>query len=260
MTDFETITYKIENRVATISLNRPEAMNAISQKLRLELKQAMDASEENDDVRIVVIRAEGRGFSSGTDLSEGLAGYNTIDEQIQAEYKPVLMGIHNSSKLYIASVHGATAGIGSALAITCDLTVMADNAYLYLAFAGLSLVPDGGMSYHLVNAMGYKKAMQLFAEAGKLPAVDCEKYGLTNKVVAAEDLVSETQAWAEALAQGAPLAQKYGKQIMRSVHDLSYNEIVDRESKIQVTCSTSQDSQSAVMAFFEKKKAVFVGK
>jgi len=259
MSEFETIGYSINNRVATISLNRPKAMNAISQKMRQELSQVIEASEENDDVRVVVIRAEGRGFSSGTDLTEGLTGYATIDEQIQQEYKPVLMAIHNSEKLYIASVHGACAGIGAALAMTCDLAVMADTAFLYLAFAGLSLVPDGGMSYHLVNSMGYKKAMQLFAEAGRLPALECEQYGLANKVVAADTLLDTTQTWAENLAQGAPLSQKFGKQIMRSVHDSSYSEIVDKESKIQTTCMLSKDCEGAIAAFFEKRKPIFSG-
>jgi len=259
MSDFECITYSIENRVATISLNRPKAMNAISQKMRQELLQVIEASEANDDVRVVVIRAEGRGFSSGTDLTEGLTGYATIDEQIQLEYKPVLMAIHNAEKLYIASVHGACAGIGAALAMTCDLAVMADNAFLYLAFAGLSLVPDGGMSHHLVNAMGYKKAMQLFAEAGRLPAVECEKYGLANKVVAVEELAATSQSWAENLAQGAPLAQKFGKKIMREVHVSSYSETVDQESKIQTTCMNSKDCEGAITAFFAKQKPVFEG-
>lgn len=260
MNNLETINYKIENRVATISLNLPKTMNALSKKMRLELKQVIDASENNDEVRVVVIRAEGRGFSSGTDLSEGLAGFKSIDEQIQQEYKPVLIGIHNSSKLYISSVHGACAGIGAALAMTCDLAIMADNAYLYMAFSGLSLVPDGGMSYHLVNALGYKKAMELFCEAGKLPAEKCEEYGLINRVVPLDNLVAETQNWAETLAQGAPLSQKLGKYIMRSVHDRSYNEILDFESKTQNECMLSKDCQAAMMAFFNKEKPVFTGK
>lgn len=260
MSDFETIGYSVENRVATISLNRPKAMNAINQKMRQELLQVIEFSEANEDVRVIVVCAEGRGFCAGTDLSEGLAGYDTIDDQIQQEYKPVLMAIHNSEKLYIASVHGACAGIGASLAMTCDLAVMADNAFLYPPFAGLSLVPDGGMSYHLVNAMGYRKAMQLFVEAGRLPALDCEKYGFANKVVAQDELISATQSWAESLVVGAPLAQKLGKKILRSVHDSSYEEVLDHESRVQDTCISSEDSQSAITAFFEKKKPVFVGR
>lgn len=260
MSDFETITYTVENRVATIALNRPKAMNAISQQMRLELKKAIDTAEQSDDVRIVVLRAEGRGFSSGTDLSEGLAGFDTIDDQIQQEYKPVMMSIANSSKPYIASVHGACAGIGAALAMSCDLAIMSESAFVYLAFAGLSLVPDGGIAHHLVRNMGYRKAYQAFIEAARIPAADCLQYGLANKVVADDALQAETQAWAERLAEGAPLAQKYGKQIMRGVHTASFEETLDLESKLQVNCSNSQDSAIAIGAFFEKKKPVFTGK
>ena len=255
MSEFETIAYAINQGVATITLNRPKAMNAISQKMRQELKQVIHAAEIDAEVRVVVINAAGRGFSSGTDLTEGLAGFDNIDEQIQAEYKPVLMSIAASNKLYIASIQGVCAGIGAALAMSCDLAVMAEDSFLYLAFAGLSLVPDGGMSYHLVNAMGYRKALQVVVEAGRLPAQECLQYGLINKIFAAQTLHEETQQWAEKLAAGAPLAQRFSKQIMRSVHQSDLSQIVDQESKDQVTCSTSKDYQAAVASFLAKKPA-----
>lgn len=257
---FETITYSLQNRVATIALNLPKTMNAISQQMRLELKQVIDSAENNDEVRIVVIRAEGRGFSSGTDLSEGLAGYKTIDDQIQAEYKPVFMAIAESSKPYMASIHGACAGIGSALAMSCDLAIMAEDSFVYLPFAGIALVPDGGMAHHVVTAMGYRRAYQAFIESERITATDCLKYGLANKVVSLDELPAATQTWAETLAEGAPLAQKFGKQIMRQVHSSTLEETIDFESKTQNSCSGSQDSANAIAAFFEKKKAVFVGK
>lgn len=260
MSDYQTITYSVNQGVATITLNRPKAMNAISQQMRHELKRATDAAESDNNVRVVVLRAEGRGFSSGTDLSEGLAGFDTIDEQIQQEYKPVIMAIANASKPYIASVHGACAGIGAALALSCDLAIMSDDAFIYLAFAGLSLVPDGGIAHHLVRNMGYRKAYQAFIEAARIPADECLQYGLTNKVVSSEKLAEETQNWAERLAEGAPLAQKYGKQIMRSVHTASFEETLDMESTLQNHCSSSQDSATAIGAFFEKKKPVFIGR
>lgn len=260
MSEFETITYQIENRVATISFNRPEAMNAISKKMRLELKQVIDAAEENDDVRIVVLRAEGKGFSSGTDLTEGLAGFATIEAQILEEYKPVIMGISQSNKPYIASIHGPCAGIGAAVAMACDLAVMSESAFLYLPFAGLSLVPDGGISYHLVDRLGYRKAYQLYLEAARVPASDCLEYGLVNKVVADDQLKQHTQAWAAALGEGAPLAQKFGKQLMRSAGNSSFEEVFDAEAKLQNHCSVSADADAAVKAFFSKQKSVFAGK
>ncbi|MES9968510.1 MAG: enoyl-CoA hydratase/isomerase family protein [Candidatus Thiodiazotropha sp.] len=260
MSKFETITYVVENRVATISLNRPKTVNAISQRMRQELKLAIDDAEEKDDIRVVVLRSEGKGFSSGTDLTEGLAGYKTIDDQIQTEYKPLLIGIAESTKVYISSIHGACAGIGASLALTCDLSIMSEDAFLYIPFAALSLVPDGGMSYHLVKAMGYKQAYQLITESGRLSADECLQYGLINKVVSGESLVERTQAWAEKLSAGAPLAQKFGKQIMRQVGGSSHENIFDMESKLQNHCTSSQDFADASRAFFEKRTPVFTGK
>jgi 2-(1,2-epoxy-1,2-dihydrophenyl)acetyl-CoA isomerase len=143
--------------------------------------------------------------------------------------------------------------------MACDLSIMAEDSFLYLAFSGLSLVPDGGMSHHLVNAMGYRKAYQLYLEAGRITAQDCESYGLANKVVAPEALGEQTQAWAESLTEGAPLSQKFGKQIMRQVSTSSFEDTFDKESKLQVTCSTSNDAQRGIAAFFNKEKAVFEG-
>jgi 2-(1,2-epoxy-1,2-dihydrophenyl)acetyl-CoA isomerase len=260
MTDFETINYTVTNRVATIKLNRPKAMNAFNQKLRMDLTAAIERAETDDDVRVVILTGEGRGFSAGADMMDGLAGYDDIESQILKEYKPFLTTIDQSPKLYISAVNGACAGIGSALAMTCDFTVMADDAYLYLAFAPIGLIPDGGASYHLVNAMGYKKAMQLFVEAGRLQPQECLEYGLANKVVPANELLNQTQAWAEKLAQGAPLAQKFGKQVLRSAARSSLTDMIDQEAKIQVITSTSEDHINAAMAFFKKEKPVFNGK
>jgi 2-(1,2-epoxy-1,2-dihydrophenyl)acetyl-CoA isomerase len=258
--EYQTINYTVENRVATIALNQPKSLNAVSQAMRHELLAAINEANSNDDVRVVVLRAEGKGFTSGTDLSEGLAGFETIEDQIREEYKPILMTIAEAPKPYIASIHGACAGIGAAIALSCDLAVMSDDAYLFIPFSGLSFVPDGGMSHFLVNAMGYKRAYQAFLEAGKLPAQECLDYGIINKIFALEDLVASTQAWAEKISKGAPLAQQYGKQILRGVHTASYEETVDLEAKLQVTCSSSEDAMAAMTAFFSKTTPEFKGK
>jgi 2-(1,2-epoxy-1,2-dihydrophenyl)acetyl-CoA isomerase len=259
MSEFEAITVNVSNRVATLALNRPKAMNAMSQQLRQEMIEALTQIESNDDARIVVITGAGRGFCSGTDLSEGLAGFDSIEAQIQQEYKPILDEIANSDKLFISAVNGACAGIGAALAVTCDFTVMADNAFIYLPFAGIGLVPDGGASFHLVHALGYKRALQLFVESGRLQADECLQYGLANKVVAADDLLVETQAWAEKLAAGSPLAQKLGKDCMRQAMESTLDEVINLEAGHQNTTQQSKDSLAAITAFFSKQVPVFTG-
>lgn len=260
MSTFNSITVYSNEHVATITLNRPEAMNAISQLMRKELLNAINTLENDKDIRIVIINSEGRGFSSGTDLSEGLAGYPDIGQQIKEEYKPVLLGIANSNKVYISATHGVCAGIGSALALSCDLAIMADDSCFYLAFAGLSLVPDGGLSQQLVQTMGYKRAFQAFVETSRIDASLCLQYGLVNKLAPADQLHEHAQAWAEQLAQGAPLAQSFGKQAFRKATDLSLEESIDMEADLQVECSNSEDAMTAIGAFFEKKKPTFAGK
>ncbi len=259
MNELQTITFNVENRVATITLNLPATMNAISQKMRGELLEAITAIENDNNIRVAVIAAAGKGFSSGTDLSEGLAGYNTIEEQIIAEYKPILDGIDQSSKLYISAINGACAGVGSSLALVCDLSVMGESAFVYLPFAGIGLVPDGGACYHLINAMGYKRAMELFVESGRLKADACLQYGLVNKVVPDSELHEATKTWAEKLATGAPLSHRLGKSAFKYAQRESFADTVALEAKYQVTTSFSKDSQAAVEAFFAKKTPVFTG-
>ncbi len=260
MNDFETLGYDVKNHVATITLNRPKAMNSFNKTMRLELSDAIVRADADEAVRVVIIAAAGRGFCAGADLQDGLGAHDNIESQILLEYKPFLMAIAQSDKIYISAVQGAAAGIGAALALTCDFCMMADNAFIYLAFAAIGLVPDGGASYHLIRALGYKRALQLVVEAGRLQANQCLEYGLINKVVAADSLQESAQTWAEALVKGAPLAQKFSKQILRQAMDEELGQIIDLEAKTQITTITSEDYTNAVEAFFNKETPVFVGK
>lgn len=258
--DFKTVIYDTRNRVATILLNRPGAMNAFETQLRLDLMAAIREAEGDDDVRVIVISGAGRGFSAGADLQHGIAPYETIEAQILAEYKPFLMAIHDSPKLFISAINGPCAGIATALAMVCDLTVMAEDAYLYQAFAAIGLVPDGGASWHLVRALGYKKALQALIECEKLTARDCLKLGLANHVVAADELMPFSQCWAEKLAAGSPLAQRGTKELLRQAMSLDLPEVIDLEAKAQIRTFTSQDALQAVEAFFKKEKPRFEGR
>ena len=259
MSQFETVIYKVENRVATIHLNRPDARNAFNTQLRLDLLAAIRQADADGDVRVLVIGAEGRGFSAGADLADGIPNHGRISDQIQDEYKPFLMAIHESPKLTISSVQGAAVGIGSALALTCDFTVMADSAYIYLAFAVLGLIPDGGASWHLLHKLGYKRALQMIVEAEKVTAATCLELGLVNKVVAADTLAVATQAWAEQLSAGAPLAQRYSKEVLQRAMSMGLSEVIDLEAQRQNVTLASRDAMEGGMAFFEKRQPRFGG-
>ncbi len=259
MSQFETVNYQVENRVATILMNRPDARNAFNTQLRQDLLAAIRCADGDNNVRVVVIGGEGRGFSAGADLADGIPNHSKISDQIQDEYKPFLMAIHQSPKIYIASIQGAAVGVGSALALTCDFSIMADKAYIYLAFAILGLIPDGGASWHLVNKLGYKRALQMIVEAEKVPAQTCLELGLANKVVAADSLATETQAWAEKLALGAPLVQRYAKEILQRATSMGLSDVIDLEAQRQNITLVSKDAMEGGMAFFEKRPPRFGG-
>lgn len=256
--NFETLQFELQDRVAIIRLNRPETMNAINQKMRQELSFLLDEIESNDHLKVVVLGSIGRGFSSGGDLVEGLAGYDTVEDKILSEYIPIFNRIQQSGKIYISSIYGACTGIASGVALAADLSLMSTDAYLYVPFAGLNLVPDGGVSYQLVRHLGYKKAMEVFTGAEKLSALDCEKYGLVNRVVSKEELDSATLTWAKTLSEGAPLSHQLGKQCLQFALQHNLEETVAFEAKHQVTCSKSPDTLAAIKAMFNKEKPTFV--
>jgi 2-(1,2-epoxy-1,2-dihydrophenyl)acetyl-CoA isomerase len=260
MSDFATVNYSVNNRVATIRMNRPKAMNAFNQQMREDLLAAVELANADDELRVIVLGGEGRGFCAGADLTEDYRPrYDTVDQQIKESYKPILMALYNSEKVTLASVRGPAAGAGSAFAMVCDLAIMADNAYIYQAFAAIALVPDCGASWHLMQQLGRKRAFQVIVEAEKLSAQTCVELGLANKVVAVDELDSATQAWAEKLAGGAPIAQRHVKALLRDVPNNTLDQTIDHEADLQNFCITSADFVEGTTAFFERRKAVFTG-
>jgi len=260
MPDYKTINYHVTNRVATIALNSPKTLNALHQKMRLEIIDVVKQVEADNNVRVVILTGEGRGFCAGADLSEGMPGHDNFIEQCAAEYEPWLMAIHNSKKLYIAAVNGAAAGIGAAMVMNSDMVVMADDAYLYQAFSAIGLMPDGGATWLLLQKLGYQRAIEMAVNAGRLSANECLDLGLANKVVAKEGLREQTQQWAEHIALGAPLAQAAVKKLMREASTMTYADVTKREAVEQSVLLESEDSKNAVAAFFAKENAVFEGR
>ena len=250
--------YEVAGAVATITLNRPEAMNSFNRTLRKELLETISKAEADENVRIVILRGEGRGFCAGADLTE--ERYQPVDVQLETEYKPILLAITEGQKIYIASVSGAAAGIGSALAMSCDMIFMSEDAYIYLAFAAIGLVPDGGANWHLLKALGYTGAFEAIVEGRKITAEECLKLRVANAVVPVDDLQDYTKQRAEKLARGAPLAQAAVKRILRNAGSLSLSETMTMEAGEQGALIDSDDFKNAVKAFFEKRKPEFSGK
>ena len=188
MMSLQTIELTKKDKVAIIKLNRPELLNAVNEQLVWDFQKATEDVKKDDSVRVVIITGSGRGFSAGADLSEKKASWKGSKDALLRGYKPFFENIINMPKPVIASISGPAAGIGAAIAMSCDLRVMSDDSYILSVFSNIALVPDGGLSWYLPKFMGFAKAYEYAIEAKKISAEECLKYGIANKVVAKDEL------------------------------------------------------------------------
>jgi len=255
----EIVKYEQHDAVAVITLNRPDAMNSFTSQLSFDLLDALEKTHHDDSVRVVVMTGEGRCFSAGADLKSGFEGRRVFGK-LQYEYRPVMSAIATMPKPVIGAVPGSAAGIGLSLALTCDLLVMADNAFLLSPFTTISLVPDGGLNWLLVRQLGYRRAFQLSVESERIDAARSVELGLANKAVPAEELQSAALEWATMLARRAPLSLAATKKVMRHAMDHDWASSFDAEAELQQSLVGGDDNLEGVQAFFEKREPEFKGK
>lgn len=252
------IRLETDGAIATLTLNRPDAYNAFSKPMRAELMNALKAVDTDSAVRVCIIKGEGKGFSAGHDLRDG-ARYDHAADLIVGEYLPFLEVIQNSNVLFIAQVHGRAAGVSAALAMTCDFVTMAEDSALYMAFAAIGLMPDGGATYHLMNALGYRRTLEAIVEGRHMPAAECLEVGLASRVFPADALEAETRAWAESLTGRAPLAVAATKRVLRSMLGRSFADTVKVEAVEQNALINSKDHKRGLAGFETGKPPVFEG-
>jgi 2-(1,2-epoxy-1,2-dihydrophenyl)acetyl-CoA isomerase len=261
---YEAVQIERHGPVARLVMNRPDALNSFNGALRRDMLTAVTALDAATDVRVVVLAGAGRAFCAGADLAEnlgsGAAGGVATERMLNSEYKPSVMGIAQSPKLWIAEVQGAAAGIGSAYAMACDLMVMAEEGYLYQAFAAIGLIPDGGATWQLLRALGRKRAMEVIIGGERLYATRCLELGLCNRVVAAQELTAQTLAWAAQLANKAPLAVQYSKRALAMADGVALEEMISAEATMQHILIETDDCREGVTAFFEKREPQFRGR
>jgi 2-(1,2-epoxy-1,2-dihydrophenyl)acetyl-CoA isomerase len=260
MDKYQSLLVTIDGPIATICFNRPDQLNAINGDIRREFVIAAQQVNHDPSIRVVMLTGQGRAFCAGADLTEAHPAGMNAQDVLNNEYKPALMAITDSTKPWISAVNGAAAGIGSAFAMACDLTIMAENAYLYQAFAAIGLIPDGGATWHLAHTVGRKKAYELIAFGEKLQAADCLQLGLCNKVVPAADLIQQANSMAQLLASKAPLSLRYAKQALNASISQNLPDTISHEAQLQEICINSQDAQEGAQAFLQKRAAVFTGK
>lgn len=268
MHELKTVSIEHHGPVAILRLNRPDNLNAFNAALRMDFLHAVSQINADSSVRVAVLTGAGRAFCAGADLAEGVTGPSDgsqagglyTEAMLNTEYKPSVMAIHEAPKPWIAAVNGAAAGIGSAFAMACDLSVMAEDAYLYQAFGAIGLIPDGGATWQLVRTLGRKRAYEIIVGGEKVRAQKCLELGLCNRVVPADALLEQSMEWAQELAAKAPLAMHYAKKSVAFADEHDLGAVISHEAVLQHICIDSADAKEGVTAFFEKRPPVWQGR
>ena len=258
---YETIILERKDGVATLTLNRPEKLNAINRKMIEELKSAVVEIAKDRDVRALVITGAGRGFCSGADIGDMVQAAAPIENRYWTQMRDkVILALTDLEKPVIAKVNGVAVGVGCSLALSADIIVASENANFSLIFSRIGLIPDGGSLFHLPRLVGPAKAKELIFTAKMVDAKEAERIGLINKAVPADELDNEVNMLAKQLAEGPTVAFGIAKKIINKGLTMDLSSVLECEAFGVIIAGTTEDAQEGVMAFLEKRKAEFKGR
>lgn len=263
MPDLTAITYSLENHVAWITLNRPDARNAVNDAMREELIAVLTDARANLDVRCVVLTGAGKGFCSGADLSRRGSGPSwpgAAREMLRTRSQRLIRAVWELEKPMIAAVNGVAAGLGAHLAFACDLVVAAAEARFIEIFVRRGIAIDAGGAYLLPRLIGLAKAKELVFFGDDLPAEEAQRIGLVNRVVPGDQLLAATREWAERLAKGPTFALGMSKRLLNRSLEVDLETAFDEEAMAQSLVSQSEDTKEGMLAFMEKRTPAFTGR
>ncbi len=248
-----------DGAVLTITLNRPDVLNALNQAVQEALLAALREAGA-DDVRAVVLTGAGRGFCVGQDLTEFQQGEADVAGRLRALYHPYIRAIRTLEKPVIASVNGAAAGAGLSLACVCDLRLAADTASFVPAFINIGLIPDSGGSYFIHRLLGYARAFEWMASGRRLTAAEAQAWGLVSEVVEADALAARSAEVAQMFASLPTRGVGMTKRLFDAAASNTLDEQLDLEAELQAAATKTEDFREGVAAFLEKRAPQFKGR
>ncbi|MEU5158301.1 enoyl-CoA hydratase-related protein [Streptomyces sp. NPDC020875] len=264
----DSVLYDVTDGLATITLNRPDAMNALDIATKVALREAVRSAADDDAVRAVLLTGNGRAFCVGQDLKEHTAllardaetGDRNTMSTVREHYNPVVRALATMPKPVVAGVNGVAAGAGLGFALAADFRVVAETASFTTAFAAVGLTADSGVSWTLPRVVGPGRAADLLLFPRSVGAAEAYELGIANRLVAPEALADEARAVARALAEGPTLAYAAIKESLAHAASHSLVETLGKEDELQTRAGGSEDHRAAVAAFVAKQKPVFRGR
>ncbi|WP_179339716.1 enoyl-CoA hydratase-related protein [Winogradskyella ludwigii] len=257
----KSILLKIENKIAYITLNRPEVFNSFNREMAFLLHDTLDACETNDEVRAIVLTGNGKAFCAGQDLKEVTdpdlnPGFKKILEE---HYNPIITRIRNIKKPVIAAVNGVAAGAGANIALACDIVVAHEKVSFIQAFSLIGLVPDSAGTFFLPRLIGFQKALALAMLGDKISAEEAEKMGMIYKMIPLESFEEDVNKLALKLANMPTKALGMIKELFNKSMTNDLESQLAFESKLQIEAAQTEDYKEGVAAFIEKRQPNFKG-
>ncbi|MFF7353115.1 MULTISPECIES: enoyl-CoA hydratase/isomerase family protein [Streptomyces] len=265
----DTVLYEVSDGLATITLNRPEAMNALNIATKAALREAAESAAGDPAVRAILLTAAGdRAFCVGQDLKEHIGllasdratGSGQTMSTVKEHYNPIVRALTGAQKPVVAAVNGVAAGAGFGFALAADYRVVADTAAFNTSFAGVALTADSGISWTLPRVIGPSRAADLLLFPRSISAQESLELGIANRVVPTAELRAEAEKTARALAEGPTVAYAAIKEAMAYGLTHSLDETLEKEDELQTRAGASEDHAIAVQAFVNKEKPTYLGR
>ncbi|HPV22699.1 MAG TPA: enoyl-CoA hydratase/isomerase family protein [Casimicrobium sp.] len=256
---YSLIDFQLQNAIATITLNRPEKRNAMSDDMRTEFIHALERLAADKTIRALVLTGAGKGFCAGGDISgmerrltapTGEVAFNGWHRQQRVHHTQSLL--HTMPKPVIAAVNGAASGLGADTALACDFIIASEWASFTWSYIHRGIIPDGGGMYFLPRRVGLSKAKELIFSGRKVDAAEALALGIADRKTSADSLLADAQAWAAELSQGSATALALSKTIMNQTFEMTAQQVFAQGSQAQGICYTSSEHRQSVEAFLAK--------